>query len=115
MGRFARLNVFAIPVPPLRRRKNDILMVVDYLVQRYATKAGKIIRHVHSAFGYRISAVLNTRQKYFEPVFVDAQALDLVFQCRPWNSKPFGSSIQARNAAAGFRKRRFNKLSFLVH
>jgi DNA-binding NtrC family response regulator len=38
--------VFPIPVPPLRERKNDILMLVEYFVQRYATKAGKTIRSI---------------------------------------------------------------------
>jgi transcriptional regulator with GAF, ATPase, and Fis domain len=41
---FYRLNVFPIEVPPLRKRKDDILLLVEYFVQRYATKAGKDIR-----------------------------------------------------------------------
>src|ERR1700745_1292080 len=41
---FYRLNVFPILVPPLRERKKDILTLVEYFVQRYATKAGKTIR-----------------------------------------------------------------------
>jgi DNA-binding NtrC family response regulator len=40
---FYRLNVFPLEVPPLRERKDDILMLVEYFVQRYATKAGKHI------------------------------------------------------------------------
>ena len=43
---FYRLNVFPIDVPPLRERKDDILMLVEYFVQRYATKAGKDIRSI---------------------------------------------------------------------
>jgi len=43
---FYRLNVFPIEVPPLRERKDDILMLVEYFVQRYATKAGKNIRSI---------------------------------------------------------------------
>jgi PAS domain S-box-containing protein len=43
---FYRLNVFPITLPPLRERKDDILMLVEYFVQRYATKAGKHIRSV---------------------------------------------------------------------
>jgi len=43
---FYRLNVFPIDVPPLRERKDDILMLVEYFVQRYATKAGKNIRSI---------------------------------------------------------------------
>jgi PAS domain S-box-containing protein len=41
-----RLNVFPIEVPPLRERKDDILMLVDYFVQRYANRAGKNIRSI---------------------------------------------------------------------
>ena len=43
---FYRLNVFPIAVPPLRERKEDILMLVEYFVQRYAKKAGKNIRSI---------------------------------------------------------------------
>jgi len=43
---FYRLNVFPIEVPPLRERKDDILMLVEYFVQRYATQAGKNIRSI---------------------------------------------------------------------
>jgi formate hydrogenlyase transcriptional activator len=43
---FYRLNVFPVPVPPLRERKNDILMLVEYFAQRYAAKAGKNIRSI---------------------------------------------------------------------
>ncbi|HVH87479.1 MAG TPA: sigma 54-interacting transcriptional regulator, partial [Terriglobales bacterium] len=41
---FYRLNVFPIEVPPLRERQDDILMLVEYFVQRFATKGGKHIQ-----------------------------------------------------------------------
>ena len=43
---FYRLNVFPIEVPPLRERKTDLLLLVEYFVQRYGAKAGKDIRSI---------------------------------------------------------------------
>ena len=42
---FYRLNVFPIEVPPLRARADDLLLLVEYFVQRYASRTG---RHVSS-------------------------------------------------------------------
>ena len=43
---FYRLNVFPIQVPSLRERADDIPLLVEYLIERYATKAGKRIRKI---------------------------------------------------------------------
>jgi transcriptional regulator with GAF, ATPase, and Fis domain len=44
---FYRLNVFPIKVPPLRERQEDIPMLVEYFIDRYARKAGRRIRGVN--------------------------------------------------------------------
>ena len=41
---FYRLNVFPIEVPPLRERKDDITILVQYFIHRYAIQAGKKIK-----------------------------------------------------------------------
>lgn len=43
---FYRLNVFPIQIPSLRERIDDIPLLVEYLIERYAKKAGKTIRHI---------------------------------------------------------------------
>jgi len=44
---FYRLNVFPIAVPALRERADDISLLVEYFIDRYARKAGKTIRRVN--------------------------------------------------------------------
>jgi PAS domain S-box-containing protein len=43
---FYRLNVFPIRIPSLRERKDDIPLLVEYLVERYAKRTGKRISHI---------------------------------------------------------------------
>ncbi len=42
-----RTNVFSIAVPPLGDRRDDIPLLVEYLTERYASKAGKKIKNIH--------------------------------------------------------------------
>jgi formate hydrogenlyase transcriptional activator len=44
---FYRLHVFPIAMPALRERPDDIPLLVQYFIDRYARKAGKTIRRVN--------------------------------------------------------------------
>jgi PAS domain S-box-containing protein len=43
---FYRLHVFPIVIPPLRERGEDIALLVEYFIDRYARKVGKNIRDI---------------------------------------------------------------------
>jgi len=44
---FYRLHVFPIEMPSLRERREDISLLVEYFIDRYARKAGKNIKRVN--------------------------------------------------------------------
>jgi transcriptional regulator with GAF, ATPase, and Fis domain len=53
---YYRLNVIPIEMPPLRDRREDIPLLVEYFIDRYASKAGKKIRGINRATLDRLNA-----------------------------------------------------------
>jgi Nif-specific regulatory protein len=45
---FYRLNVFPIFVPPLHKRKSDILLLADHFLEKYSRDSGKVVRRLSS-------------------------------------------------------------------
>jgi len=43
---YYRINVFPVALPPLRDRKDDILLLADHFVSKYARKMGKDVRRI---------------------------------------------------------------------
>ncbi len=43
-----RLNIFPILIPPLRQRKDDIPLLVDWFVDKISRKMGKTIKRIHT-------------------------------------------------------------------
>jgi len=43
---YYRVNVFPIFLPPLRERRDDVLLLADYFVEQYAKKMGKDVRRI---------------------------------------------------------------------
>jgi PAS domain S-box-containing protein len=57
---YYRLNVFPVKLPPLRERKEDVPLLVNYFVDRYAKRAGKKIKHIQKK-------ILDMLQEYSWP------------------------------------------------
>lgn len=43
---FYRINVFPVEMPPLRERAEDIRLLVEYFIDRFASKMGKTVRSI---------------------------------------------------------------------
>jgi Nif-specific regulatory protein len=41
-----RLNVFPLHIPPLRERKSDVMLLVDYFIEKYALKNNKVVKRI---------------------------------------------------------------------
>jgi len=55
-----RLNIFPITVPPLRERREDIVLLVDYFIQKISKRLGKVIDTIPEA-------VMDALQNYYWP------------------------------------------------
>jgi PAS domain S-box-containing protein len=53
---YYRLNVFPVEIPPLRERREDIALLVEYFIDRYASKAGKKIWGINRVTLERLKA-----------------------------------------------------------
>ncbi len=106
---YYRLNVFPIQLPALRDRPEDIPSLVQYLVERYAEKAGKRIRHIEGRTlellrGYEWPGNVRELQNVVERavILADGEAFSVDEAWLRGNDRlgKVGSRIPARNAEA---------------
>jgi formate hydrogenlyase transcriptional activator len=90
---FYRLNVFPITIPPLRQRKEDIPLLVNYFVAKFNKKIGKKIETVSKE-------TLNTLQEYHWPGNV--RELESVIERAVITSQ--GAALQVLDRFDTFRK-----------
>jgi formate hydrogenlyase transcriptional activator len=53
---YYRINVFPVHTPPLRERREDIRLLVEYFIDRFASKSGKKIRRIDKRSLERLQA-----------------------------------------------------------
>ena len=111
---FYRLSVFPIESPPLRERREDIPMLVEYFIDRYARKVGKRIRNVEKSTMQLLSAYswpgnIRELQNVIErsvilcdgdTISVDPSWLSLESTTAQQKSQPFGKKSAAQEKEA---------------
>jgi len=107
---FYRLSVFPLESPALRERKEDIPMLVEYFIDRYARNAGKRIRNVEKStiellLAYSWPGNIRELQNVIErsvilcdgdTVSVDPSWLSLESTTAQHKSHPFGKKSAAQ-------------------
>src|SRR5271165_1466305 len=97
---FYRLNVFPLQVPPLRDRKDDIPMLVEYFIDRFARQSGKKITSIDKKTLELVQAYpwpgnIRELQNVIERSVVLAET-DTFFVDESWLS-PASPSLQSSN------------------
>lgn len=98
---FYRVNVIPIGVPPLRERVEDIPLLVEYFVGRFAKAAGKNIRHlsknsIEQLKGYRWPGNIRELQNVVERA-VTLSETDTFAVDEDWLKREAGSSVPLRH------------------
>jgi DNA-binding NtrC family response regulator/predicted hydrocarbon binding protein len=102
---FFRLNVFPIKVPPLRERRDDIPLLMNWFVHRFAKKHGKVItgfreRAVDALFTYDWPGNVREMENMVERAVILAEdngALDLCHLFTTGEEIDISSFILKRN------------------
>jgi transcriptional regulator with GAF, ATPase, and Fis domain len=97
---FYRLNVFPIHIPPLRERREDILLLAKYFIERCAANARKRIRSVNKRTAQLLEAYhwpgnIRELQNVIQRAFILCEA-DVFSVEEAWFQSTSGSRYDAR-------------------
>lgn len=100
---FYRLNVLPITVPSLRQRAQDIPLLVEHFIARFAPKAGKHIRHIETEtlnmlMGYRWPGNVRELQNVIERAVILSES-DTLFFDESWLNR--SGTVQRSDVVSG--------------
>jgi transcriptional regulator with GAF, ATPase, and Fis domain len=98
---FYRLNVVAVELPPLRRRPEDIPLLVDHFLRRYAAKFGKNVTRIEpevleALFAYSWPGNVRELENVVQRAVVLAAGESLTVQSLPPALRPASPAPSAR-------------------
>jgi PAS domain S-box-containing protein len=116
---FYRLDVFPIFIPPLRERPDDIALLVEYFVDRFARKAGKRIRNIQKHtldqfLAYRWPGNVRELQNIVERAVLLCDGETLSVDESWLNQTAHGESSQVSIALGGLRRPEANEERELI-
>lgn len=120
---YYRLKVFPIHLPPLRKRKEDIPLLVDHFIDRYNRKTGKQIRHfsldaMRTVMDYHWPGNVRELQNAVEHAFVLCTAeqidvSDLPVEIRQYQSQSVSDKDLSVPLKARARRKNLSKENLL--
>jgi formate hydrogenlyase transcriptional activator len=106
---YYRLNVFPIALPPLRERKDDIPLLLEYFMERYARKAGKNIKYIDQSTlelskAYDWPGNIRELQNVVERAVILTET-DTLFIAEGWLRSTSVASLPSQDGPSAFAER----------
>jgi len=105
---FYRLNVMKLEIPPLRKRKEDIPLLVDHFIKKFNEKTGKSIRRVANGAMKRIlrheyPGNVRELENILEHAFILCKGAEIRTSHLPEDLIPSGASVPPKTSARAQR------------